>query len=231
MNQLVYIDIESLMDVRLATLNKVNSDAVQDMLLNDKYHSFNSNLFSLLDDRFDQSKVDEAWDQRNAEDLKVSVCTGVTGYLVDIGLRAKERIEVPIEITPRLSVDMLHYDLPAEDRIELVTVLQEQLNYPVEIISPLLTDRGLESFYRKFDTIIVSDFDKWVTNHIDEIVAKPFNNKDVYAPLVYTKPPAKELTHAGMVSATKASLIGLISPTLVPLASFRIVRSKAPRQD
>lgn len=170
--QRLLIDLDCLLDTRLAAISTVSSDVAQMMVgipqLMDKYRKRNTDDFSQFG--IDMEKYNEVWKNRKASILRASMMTPLAHFLVDIVEQVhQEAILKPHEYRGGFEIHINTYPYVDLSRVEidaLLDAISSRLKRRVPIYSVCLSDEELTPFLireREYNCIFFYNFVYWLS--------------------------------------------------------------------
>lgn len=162
------IDIEFLLDTRLALVHRINPQSTK-TVLNRGYHQRLSDNFSILDATFDMVEYLKQWEVRDDSLLMESTVTNFPAILQDMLSRVLlERDSMPVQPHIFLDVNFGRYSkLPMEHYAAWIETFSQGL--PTQIFIefvfmdiPKLTPRFISKRYKH---IAIYEYAKWIEYH------------------------------------------------------------------
>ncbi len=179
----VLVTLDSIMDTRIAAIAKHSEGLAKQLLESGKYQTRRHNQWNLLVPNADTHAINELYDNRDMEILKMSVATPIVGLLSELVSDARimrtdavERMDVVI--TLNLSPYIMKNDtakLLADALLENTLAKSVDTSYiKMESLTP--------SHLAKYDVVILDDIEAWLPNHLKEIEQAMMKDTLLYVP-------------------------------------------------
>ena len=184
-HQGIYVDLDALVDTRLATFQLMHPSLVIEAL--------DAGYISREVDSFPKVKKEvckELSATRDKEVLEVGAYTGILGFIKSMvkGLLS-ESIDSPITETVSLTLNTYPYILTPEEQEDFVKVLRHCTTdlIPIDIIH--LDEKSLTPSYcnKRFSTMIKYEYGSWIDYHAmtKDILKSPMTAITLFAPEIY----------------------------------------------
>lgn len=236
----IYIELEVLLDTRLATLSRLDHQAAE-LIFHTSYQTRDSDWFEGVD----MEAYQQLWKTRDRNTLLKAQPTaglGMVRVLVEHLIQEAVQMNSPYSGAFKVVVNTYPYQLGVEelDVLGRALALRLGVRVPVELIrlSPAeMTPAHVRSHFR---LLVMYDYDSWMSTHYDidpnrdgikGVSEKLLLNVTLFAPAIYFKKPptddevkqaVKEVGHPlAMIETLGCSLIGL---QLIDIAFFNAVR-------
>lgn len=180
--QAILIDLDMLLDTRLAVLSELNFDWVEEHL-DKKYRMRLNDVWSDIGEGIDQEKYDAIYAAREKTILSNARLTNMMSML--LGLISNYEDEIALATSPlgqvTLVVNVYPYDLTIEECHRLLQCLTEYLG---SIVTIRITKEPMENLSLKYlrqmgyNQMIIYDFISWFNYHYREEKEYPQLPKD-----------------------------------------------------
>lgn len=230
MNQLIHVELDALLDTRIATLLRMNPDLVEQALMSG-YRERVSDVWSEIGLDVDQAEYDQLYRSRDVTTLKLARPTSIVPLLTDmtetLGRQAVEdpqidKIGVEINVWPYevsdLVMEAIEYAIKVWVSVdcEVTTV-----NYDRGSLTPELIDRN-------YAAVIFYDFDGWLAVHDRALVDKRIPTVSVIAPALYRNGRPEEVVHddgspVEPFAATELALVEYLTLVMKDATFFSLV--------
>lgn len=164
----IYIDLDSLFDVRMGILNTKNPELI-DLNLPTFYKRKSDHFIGITDKEYEQ-----LYDNRNEETLSKSLITNIVDVLIDMVIKLTESsLKGPIKKVPFITINEYPYKLKNETKKLILLSLAKLTKDSCDIffINKDYNDLTPEFVKNNFQVLIMYDYGKWLNSFI-----KP-NNK------------------------------------------------------
>lgn len=165
-----YVDLDSLLDTRYATIKKV-AGTQGESIVKDWYHTRLVDRFGRSESVLTDASYQQAYQQRDEETLKLSTMTFVPTYMVNLISKYTSNLGKPLLSGMfKITVNIWPYDL-AEDRVaSLKSILLTYTGGVAEIdVVTIPSDKLTVSFIAsQYDLCIMYDFNNWLMAHTEE---------------------------------------------------------------
>lgn len=218
--EVVYIDLDCLLDTRIGVIAQVNPKKAEAILNSETYHN-------RVRDEFDGISYDDfrkLWSQRNAETLKLSVLTNIIPLLTAI---AQAHIQSCHEKNERFEMELVintyPYELDTETSTEIAAAFQEKLNNIITVRSERISIGFLTPKYcrENFGVMIIYDLEPWVESQMKNFETQQMPKVTVFSPALYCKPPSSE--DAAEFDRLKTKPFAVIEYSFAPLFGLRLL--------
>jgi hypothetical protein len=222
----IYVDLDALLDTRLGCLATVNDDYALNAMKGD--------YFTRTSDTFPDMSLEafrEAYAVRDVSVLKRSVLTNIMSLLSSFVKASMENIAGNGQNTGlEICINTYPYQMEQEDRIALLHVMQLKLGTFVEVSAINVSDAELTPKRCKdtYAAMVRYSFHDWVQTHLEEWKKVKMPGVAVYAPMLYAKVPTeqelKELAEMKLepFQATELACVPLFALRLLEVEMFCI---------
>ena len=191
----IYIDIDSIFDLRMSVLASIYPQVAKDLLRDNDYWHRETDLWSLVTaGRVSEAAFKAAYDKRNNATLQSSVMTGIIGPLVkliadnEMALadgRPNREIALEVNLWPftfddeemEAFVQLFNYRLGFEPRITFVS------RSPSMVTPQWLLDNFAAAF--------MYDFNGWIKIHLANLVNRRSQGFNLVVPRLFEQDPTK----------------------------------------
>lgn len=182
----IYADLDSLFDTRISTLYQYSPELVEDLLIKEKYHTRDEDVFGDLN----REAFYNIYKERTVDTLKASTRTQIIAVIARILLEMeRKRIDMPFLQISRLTINTYPYELSDEDKIEIQEAFYLYLTdafvvIDVSYIPPyLLTPAFIRDNY---DYVFMYEWVGWVNFHKDNFLNINCMEVEFILPGIYT---------------------------------------------
>lgn len=162
------IDIEFLLDTRLALIHRINPDSTK-VILERGYHQRLSDNFSILDGRFDQKAYEEQWAVRDDTLLMESTVTNFPAVLQDmLSTVLLERDSMPVHPHIFLDINFGRFNkLPISHYAKWIELFSQSVPSQLFIEFVFLDMEQLTPRYisKNYKHIAIYEYAKWIEFH------------------------------------------------------------------
>ncbi len=207
MQQIIHVDLDAIMDTRLATLFALNPSYVDEALSNG-YHTRLIDDWTLITSLKDNQLFKTAYANRNIETLKHSRMTGIVLALDTIlSKMIKDNISNPLAESFVVRLNFYPYnELTYDDRQTYIkwfsyylhpTVGIEEVYIPTKEITPKHIDDNYGGF-------IIYNLEEWCKHHIEALANHKIPTVSLFAPALHSThvPTKKEMQIASIGEMT-----------------------------
>lgn len=236
MTTTVYVELDALMDTRLATVSKVSGEAAVALVTGEAYYKRTRDDFSRLVP-LDQDAYRKAWEERDVETLKGSLITHVPLLLKELITKLEQaEEETPFADQLALEVNVWPYQLSDAERdmMQLAVMAYAGIQTTPEIVSIAPQELTPEKVKRKYSGLIMYNFRDWLQHHMEQFQKWPCPRVTCLAPALYhgeevdvekliVDDMRKDLSPFEMTEMACAEFLGV---SLLDVKYFSIFRSK-----
>lgn len=162
----IMIDVDSMMDTRLGTIDKLYGSAVSGSILNKQYITRPTDELNLHNPKIDLDVYRKAFDKRDVESVGRGMPTNLMsdfGAMLDVHL---EEILGPNPENKRIKIELntAPYDFTAEEKQDLIDCFREWTGTPFDIVAVTIPVEQITMpliASRKWSVIFTYDFDKF----------------------------------------------------------------------
>lgn len=222
----VYVELDALLDTRLATIARHWPEAARKLAVDDAYYLREMDAWP--DHGISKEAFHEAYAKRDVDTLRASIMTQVAVQLNQIITSMEmDHSSMPLQGKPIVYLNVWPYKLSEEQKIAYTNAVMnftglETMVRIVEIRPEALTMREVRN---KYAGLFMYDFARWVNLHQGEMRTIIAPQTTVFAPTIYLERPPSEadlrqhslradVNPARLVELTFAEFIGLdLMPT------------------
>lgn len=222
----VLISIDCLLDSRLATLGIYSEEKAAELLISGKYHSRLNNKFNKLDSTISDTVLEEMYSTRGENILKQSRVTNIIKLLTELVLRYI-RLESKVkELTlVDICINMYPYNCSptiVEALVEQIAEITKASKVTSCFIHPVILT---PNYLAQYNTVVMNDFDEWITMHQKEFNTRVLRNTEMYCPRVFIKDEGLDSINPSF-PASELSLIlaEYVQLTILPLSEFSVYK-------
>lgn len=230
----IYIDLDSLLDTRLGCLATISDDYAANAM---KRNYFRREADSFPDMSLEDFK--EAYTQRDINVLKRSILTNIVTLLDSFIKSSMEDIAGGGQNGGLvICVNTWPYVMEQEDQIALINVLQLRLGNRIEVVAIHISDADLTPTHCKatYAAMVRYSFHDWVELHVEEWKKVKMPAVALYAPMLYaTIPTSQQLEELKLMKlepfqATEIACSPLFALRLLDVEMFSIHRGIKARK-
>lgn len=216
----IYIEIEALLDVRLAILGDIDPVVTKRIVEDRSYFELNHHRYNELDPVFTPELLAQRWENRNGDDLSRALATNAFSIV-----RAKIRNHTRPAVKPftekiEVTVDLGQFVLRRDEVVALKLQLEEAFSTNVILVNSIVVKRDLINLLQ-YDVFFIHDFDAFMSTHIEGMKDTKMFIKEIYAPLVLQPGAPTNVAPELLATIVKEALMGVVAPDLKPLRDFR----------
>lgn len=223
----VFVDLDCLLDTRLAALGQYSEKAALNLLLSGMYHTRKHNAFDRFDPSIDREAVDALYRNRDIVTLRHSVITPITLMLSDLSDRYHRVVG---ENPKRHSVDVTVNVYPYKLDTEMLETIIDTVGTAIDTDDIRSCYRSLEDldpgYLMKYDTVIRGELDEWINKHHVALATGVMKDTSYYCPEIYVNPDAElgDISPGKPANELRLLLIELLSVEIMPLELFSAIR-------
>lgn len=185
--QSVLIELDALLDTRLATISKIDQEAAVKLLKSEMYYTRVIDDFS-LQCGIDKATFDEAYAKRDIDTLKRARPTNCTFCLKDIVKEmVQQTVDTPFFDEVEIVVNVWPYVLTPDEKSELCKIVLHYTYIHVTVVCIDVSPEALTPKFIKdnFVGIIMYRFAPWAELHGERLVDHPMPDITFLAPAMY----------------------------------------------
>ena len=229
-----YVDLDSLLDTRIATIAKVGGEAALERV-KPFYHLRTSDLFGQRGTSLTQEAYDASYATRDEETLALSRMTFVPVYLLHLISKFTTTKGMPVLASGiKVTVNTFPYNLPEERQRGLVNYLQEYTGgaADIELIDVDPAKLSLAFLKANYKVFFVYEFDRWLMGHTEEFKTTQIPDVSVLTPRVMLKDVTEEARQKGLSASgfesTSVALFGFVTVVFLDVRLFSYVTDTPP---
>ncbi len=230
--QVIYVELDVLLDTRLGTIARLNEDAAV-KTLQSGYHARELDSFEFVD----MNEFSALYAQRDGFTLSKSMLTGAVDFLRDVTAALAEQARSrPYHSGGKLVVNTHPYTrtLSSDELDEIGRAIAARMDghAPVELVD--ISPESLTPYHCKqsYAMMMVYDFGAWMEMHSDAFRTTRLPEVTMFSPRLYHERPredelqivTKEIMHPAQAIEMMASPI--ISLKLMDVKNFSVVTTK-----
>lgn len=234
------VELDSLLDTRLGTLEKFSPPTALRVYKNPDYYSRDwDNWEGLSGGGITNDQFQTLYAERNVEVLEKSRPTQLLGML---GKITKEldmsRITAPDVEEIKVSINTYPYTLTIDEKRMLETLVFHYcaLGTDVDTVEFKPEDLSPSFIKDRYDGVIMYEFDKWFTHHVTELNSVLIPRNVVFAPALYIKNPdalveetPEEFLNVSPFSQFEMALVERLGLELLNAKEFSVVPFEGQR--
>lgn len=197
MNQLIHVELDALLDTRLATLYQINP-ALIGKAIECGYRNRISDVWSEIGLDVDQDDYNERYRNRTVDTLKLAKPTAIVPMLTDMTASlGRASVEDPRIEKIGIEVNVWPYKLDDETKL----AIEEAVSIWVSVDSEVTTvdyDRGSLTpslIDQQYAAVILYGFNDWLTLHSSTLIDKRIPTVSIIAPALYLNGKPDEVTN------------------------------------
>lgn len=221
----VYIDFDSIFDIRMAIVNALDPELAVRIANNENYLTRLSDDLSYLDGRFDKEAFNDLYAKRGSLGLTDMATTAVLDELFIERCERDKAIAQGLDLPKEtLVVNVYPFELDNESKLALKESLQSTLEYDACEVISMLPDLLTASFFRDgFSRVIMYDFNQWLEMHVEELKTVTLHDVRFNVPLILKGKNQLKGTLTDTVNTAIQELKGFIRYAPQPLSTFSMV--------
>lgn len=229
----IYVSLDTLLDIRLATLAALNEDAAKHALANG-YHKRTSDNF----ENVDMAAYKEMYEKRDVTILQKAMVTNAIRLLTHITSELIEQAIVrPYHDAVEISVNTFPYKLSNEDNRELARVISVWIKHDVTVVVDYMPLESLtpEHCKRSYGLMMMYDYEYWLNMHSPKFDECVMTDIVLLAPAIYfgkvpTPEQLAEMTVGALTPMRSVELLAaaIIELKLLDIGTFSIISDKVP---
>jgi hypothetical protein len=194
--EVVYVELDVLLDTRLGTVARMAGDEVAKAVLETGYHTRVSDRFPGVDKDAYQAQ----YKNRNVETLKRSFVTNAVASVRQlVAVLTEQSIKMPFHDGPAIVVNVFPYELTDTEKDELRKVIATWTEFlaPIELVRIQPEDLSPSHCKQTYSAMFVYEYEHWFIIH--KAAFKEADNRmpevTMYAPAIYFvgEPPTTEV--------------------------------------
>jgi hypothetical protein len=196
----IYVDIESLFDIRQGVLSKIMVEFAVDVTLNEAYYTREDNSFySPTYGHIPHDKFQQIYNSYKEESLTVSYKTKMLDFVRHLTAKTlKQNALSGVEMVLGIEINLFGFSFSEKEASDLVEIVRQELGGEFEVttinINPKLI--RMQQAKDRYIGMIFYDYATWVnSNESDFKELKTFTQTVLYVPRLYFngKPTKEEL--------------------------------------
>lgn len=232
----VMVELDALLDTRLATLDRLDPKAAHDILEARYWERTMDDFGKLTQGAVTNEAFWDAYRQRDVETLKRSRCT----ELVVVLDRQMKELEARVGADPevmgtKVVVNTYPYRLDDDERASLVNAVMAYAGVTTEVTTVSLAYEDLTPSYIKqhWDHLYLYEFDRWFALHQKALRHTYLPRVKLTAPAFYLRDPseAEDVDFSSLemspFTALEISLVERLHLELGPASAFSLIRPRA----
>jgi DNA-directed RNA polymerase subunit F len=216
LEQIIYVDLDSILDTRLGTLAKMNQQVAADVL-NNGYHHRKTDIFKGVD----RALYLKMYAERDEETLKHSFLTNIGKHLRTTVIQVlAQAMTMPHKQEIQLLVNTYPYQMTPEVMQELQSVVSEMMGHLCKVKIEYIPLKDLTPMSVKQNVImmVMYHFEEWINTNIKGFAAMPapvLTDVVLFAPALYNE----ELTDLQIAGTTRKAMhpFEAVITSLLPL--------------
>lgn len=187
MTTTVYVELDALLDTRLAVVHQISADAAVELVKNDAYYKRTRDDFSGLTG-ISHEEYRKAWEARDVSALRNAILTHMPLMLKELITKLEiDAAETPFADQLALEVNVWPYQLTPEetDMMQLAVMNFAGIEtvptiscYPPEQLTP-------EKVKKSYSGLIIYNFRDWLQHHMEQFQKWPCPRITCLAPALF----------------------------------------------
>lgn len=225
----ILVDLDSLLDTRLGTIEKMNPEAANLLFCGKAYYEREIDDWETLTGGLISNEAFKAeYAKRDKHTLELSRPTNILTMLHKITRELDmARITAPDIEHIKVSVNCYPYEFTESERKAIATLVFSycSLGTDVTTTSLSLADITPTLMQSDYDGVILYDFDGWFTHHCTELNTVLIPRNAMFAPALYVKDP-KEMFDEMPEELKGVSPFSMMEIAFVERLSLELLRAK-----
>ncbi len=207
----IYLELDALLDTRLAVLHGIDPDAAVKVVQDDRYYHRLSNNFSWAG--VSKETFDIAWDARTADCLPDATITQIPFMLADLVQRLElAHMDSPTARKPLVEVNVWPYQLTENERVGVVNAVMRRagLDTVVRAVSfDPTVELTMQRLRKEYASLFMYNFTEWVNAHQQEMQRVIAPRTTVFAPTLFElrEPTEEDLRSYGLRPNTDPAVL------------------------
>lgn len=221
----LFIDLDSLLDTRLATLARLNPLAASELVKRDSdYRQRDMDDWDrLTDGAVSNEAFREAYAKRDKETLKLARPTNAVKLIHQISRAlAEQAIFEPDVDRTKIAINTYPYDLSPQEEEMIVGAVMVYCSIAAEVVAVnySLEELTPAKVKEEWDGVVLYDFDHWLSLHTNELNTVRMPTHTFVSPALFVKPVGdySELIIPGLESHTPFEVMELAMVERMDLA-------------
>ena len=220
------VNLDSILDTRLASIAKVSEELATTILDTGKYHSRRHNNITHISTMADNPTIVNAFNNRDTETLKMAGPTSIISLIKDLVEKYRVNFRTYNDVTKiTLDLNTWPYKLNYDEKEVFKEVLKSELD--LNEIKTVFIPIGKMSLQRiaVYQTVIWHEIDEWASIHLNSLTFTGARNTVFYHPeiLVHDLDNAHKLEPLKAGEALKIVLLKYIELECIPLSIYSII--------
>ncbi|EKD22610.1 MAG: hypothetical protein ACD_84C00038G0007 [uncultured bacterium] len=214
----IYVELDVLLDTRMGTLKRINSDLADKIALSETYHSREHDVF----DGIDPTQFKEVYQNRDVLTLSMSLLTNAIPLIRHlISQLGEQAIARPFHDGGEVFLNYYPYQLSREDvdEIQKAMTIWMQGIAPVTLIN--IPPNNLTPSYCKenYSLMLMYEYASWIDMHAEEFAKVQIPDVTLFVPAIYfeKKPTEEELKGMVKESMHPMQAIEFLASTIIGL--------------
>lgn len=193
MEQVLLVDLDMLLDTRLATVARLNADQAA-ALIETTYRERVNDDFRRLIDGFDQEAFRSLYRERGEDTLTLQMARP-TGFVVALAMICnslqKQMIETPLVDSITVEINTWPYTFTEDEKEALVESISTYTSIDTKVRATRLSPQQITPALLKehYAAYALYELDHWLCTHIDELKQVKIPTVTMFAPALYVGDP------------------------------------------
>jgi hypothetical protein len=183
----IYLELDALLDTRLAVLHALSPDAAAQVVADDRYYHRLSNDFSWAG--ISKEVFDEAWDARTADVLPDATITQIPFVLGEMVHQLElAHMDNPTARKPLVEVNVWPYELTEAERVTLTNAVLRRAGLDTTVTVTRFDpqkDLTMLRLRKEYASLFMYNFTEWVNAHQQEMQRVIAPRTTVMAPTLF----------------------------------------------
>lgn len=211
--QTILVDLDSLLDTRIATLSRINDKAAAALLRGDYRTRTTDNFEELCDKAIDNEEYQALYQKRDKETLMLARPTEMTFILKDLVEKLEtQKIDAPFAERIVVELNLYPYSELTEEERHSMTLTVGAFTSPETVVkycylSPEELTPGV--IKRNYDAVIHYGFNEWFKLHQEELKTVLTPSVVFFSPALYLdkEPSEEEMQVEGLEGLTPFEIL------------------------
>ncbi len=226
----IYVSMDSLFDLRMGTMNIINSEFALEVTTRKPYYTRQQDIFKGLTDTLSNESYMAVLKKYPDVVLRNSLKTKIDLFLNTIvSMFIKQSVTAPVNHEYVVDVNLYPFTLDEAEKAELIRLLDISLGSTMNInlINVSMDDLTVDFVCDKYRYMIMYEYHTWLNIHTDALKSKSLINTMIYVPKLYFDrlPTAEELKEIKDMNkdpfeVSRQALSPLVSVDYLPVSLY-----------
>lgn len=223
----ILVEIDSLLDTRLGTLDIIDGDIPEVVLKNGYYSRYIDDWDNLSKGKTTKETFNNHYHDRTTFTLNRSRITGVCRLIYTLSEEASlNALHDPESDSVVFDINISPYVLDEDEKEMLLLCVSNYLYAGTEcrIVNVPHSELTVDKIKNNWDSLILYDFDRWFSNHGDGLTNTPIPRVLLYCPGLLIKPPETGVDPRDIFNTVEMSLVEKINVEFMPSHVFSLMQ-------